>query len=140
MTDSKVAIVVGFSSSTGSATEVGLAMRRVKVTVAAHRVKEGEENVFPIKEAGSGDFFVKTNITNENVTRSHVGKPAKTYDGIVSAFSNTGIEEMTTPVIDQKSSRVRSAVYETMKSKHLVGGVGNPAEVAKAAIGLQAIS
>jgi hypothetical protein len=108
-------------------------MKRVKDTVATHCIKEGEEIVYPIKEAGSSDIFVKTNVTNEDVIRSLVKKPAKTYVGIVFAFDNTGREEMMTPVFDQKSGRVRSTVFETMKSMHLIGGVGNPA---KAAIGL----
>ena len=43
---------------------------------------------------------------------------------------------MMTPVFDQKSGRVRLTVFETMKSMHLIGGVGNPAKIAKAAIGL----
>ena len=90
MTDSRVAIVSGVSSSTGSATEVALAMKRVKDTVATHCIKEGEEIVYPIKEAGSSDIFVKTNVTNEDVIRSLVKKPAKTYGGIVFAFDNTG--------------------------------------------------
>src|SRR5262245_13242559 len=132
MTDSRVAIGAGVSSSTGSAIEVGLAMRRVKVPVATHHVREGEEIVWPIKEAGTGDIFVKTNVTNEDVIRLHVGKPATTNGRVVYAFDNTGIEEMMKPVYNQKSGR--STVFETMKSMHLSGGVGYPVEIPKAAI------
>lgn len=134
MTDSRVAIVVGVSSNTGSATEIDPSMKRVKILVAANHVKEGEETVCPIKEAGTGDIFVKTNVTNEDVIRSHVGIPATTNGRVVYAFDNTGIEEMMKPVYGQKSGRVRSTVFETMKSMHLRGGVGYPVEIAKAAI------
>jgi hypothetical protein len=135
MTDSRVAIIAGVSSGPRSATEIALAMKRAKVTVAAHHVKEGKETVCPIREAGSGDILVKTNVTNDDVIRSHVGKPAKTYGGIVYAFDNTRIEGIMPPVFDLKSGWVRSTVFETMKSMNIIGGVRNPAEIAKAAIG-----
>ena len=98
--------------------------------------KKGRKLERPIKEAGSGDIFVKPDVTNEKVIRSNVEKPAKTYDGIVYAFDNTGIEEMMTPVFDQKSGRRRTTVFETMKSMRSIKRVGNPAEIVKAAIGL----
>ena len=44
MTEQKVAIVTGGSSGIGRATAVALAKQGVKVTVAARRAKEGEEN------------------------------------------------------------------------------------------------
>jgi NAD(P)-dependent dehydrogenase (short-subunit alcohol dehydrogenase family) len=135
MTDSRVAIIAGVSSGTRSATEIDLAMKRAKVMVATHHVKEGKETVCPIREAESGDIFVNTNVTNKDVIRSHVGKPTKTYGGIVYAFDNTGIERIKTPLSDLKSGRVRSTVFETMKSMNLIVGVRNPAEIAKAAIG-----
>lgn len=90
MTDSRVTIVAGVNPSTGSEIAVALAMKRVKVTVAARRVKEWEEAERPIKEAESGAIFVKTNVTNEKVIRSNVAKPAKTYGGVVYAFDNMG--------------------------------------------------
>jgi NAD(P)-dependent dehydrogenase (short-subunit alcohol dehydrogenase family) len=136
MTDSRVAIIAGVSSGTKSATEITLAMKRAKVMVAAaHYVKEGTETVCPIREAESGDIFVNTNVANEEVIRSQVGKPAKTYGGIVYAFDNTGIERIMTPVSDLKSGRVRSTVFENMESMNLIGGVRYPAEIVKAAIG-----
>jgi NAD(P)-dependent dehydrogenase (short-subunit alcohol dehydrogenase family) len=136
MTDSRVAIIAGVSSGTRSATEIALAMKKAKVMVtAAHYVKEGTETVCPIREAESGDIFVNTNVANEDVIRSYVGKAAKTYGGIVYAFDNTGIERIMTPASDLKSGRVLSTVFETMKSMNLIGGVRNTAEIAKAAIG-----
>jgi NAD(P)-dependent dehydrogenase (short-subunit alcohol dehydrogenase family) len=103
MTDQKVAIVTGGSSGIGRATAVALAKQGVKVTVAARRAKEGEETVRLVKEAGSDGIFVKTDVTNENDVRSLVEKTVKQYNRLDYAFNNAGIEEMTTPLIDQTS-------------------------------------
>ena len=103
MTDQKVAIVTGGSSGIGRATAVALAKQGAKVTVAARRSKEGEETVRLIKEAGSDGIFVKTDVANENDVRSLVEKTVKQYNRLDYAFNNAGIEEMTTPLVDQTS-------------------------------------
>ena len=101
--DQKVAIVTGGSSGIGRATAVALAKQGAKVTVAARRSKEGEETVRLIKEAGSDGIFVKTDVANENDVRSLVEKTVKQYNRLDYAFNNAGIEEMTTPLVDQTS-------------------------------------
>lgn len=101
--DQKVAIVTGGSSGIGRATAVALANQGAKVTVAARRSKEGEETVHLIKEAGSDGIFVKTDVANENDVRSLVEKTVKQYNRLDYAFNNAGIEEMTTPLVDQTS-------------------------------------
>ena len=103
MMDQKVAIVTGGSSGIGRATAVALAKQGAKVTVAARRSKEGEETVRLIKEAGSEGIFVKTDVANENDVRLLVEKTVKQYNRLDYAFNNAGIEEMTTPLVDQTS-------------------------------------
>jgi NAD(P)-dependent dehydrogenase (short-subunit alcohol dehydrogenase family) len=103
MMDQKVAIVTGGSSGIGRATAVALAKQGAKVTVAARRSKEGEETVHLIKEAGSDGIFVKTDVANENDVRLLVEKTVKQYNRLDYAFNNAGIEEMTTPLVDQTS-------------------------------------
>jgi NAD(P)-dependent dehydrogenase (short-subunit alcohol dehydrogenase family) len=66
MTDQKVAIITGGSSSIGRATAVALAKQGVKIVIAARRIKEGEETIRLVKEAGSEGIFVKTNVANED--------------------------------------------------------------------------
>ena len=82
---------------------VALAKQGVKIAIAARRAKEGEETVRLVKEAGSEAIFVKTDVANENDVRSLVEKTVKQYNRLDYAFNNAGIEEMTTPLVDQTS-------------------------------------
>ena len=103
MTDQKAAIITGGSSGIGRAAAVALAKQGVKIAIAARRAKEGEETVRLVKEAGSEAIFVKTDVANENDVRSLVEKTVKQYNRLDYAFNNAGIEEMTTPLVDQTS-------------------------------------
>lgn len=99
----QVAIVTGGSSGIGRVTAIALAKRGVKITVAARRVKEGEETVRLVKEAGSEGIFVKTDVANEDDIRSLVERCTKSYGKLDYAFNNAGIEEIMTSFTDQKS-------------------------------------
>jgi NAD(P)-dependent dehydrogenase (short-subunit alcohol dehydrogenase family) len=103
MTDQKAAIITGGSSGIGRAAAVALAKQGVKIAIAARRAKEGEETVRLVKEAGSEGIFVKTDVANENDVRSLVEKAVKQYNRLDYAFNNAGIEEKTTPLVDQTS-------------------------------------
>ena len=58
MNDQKVAIVTGGSSGIGRATAIALAKQGVKISIAARRVKEGEETVRLVKEVGVMEFLL----------------------------------------------------------------------------------
>jgi len=101
MTNQKVAIITSGSSGIGRATGIALAKEGVKVAVAARRAKEGEETVHLIKEAGSDGIFVKTDVTKGDDIRLLVEKTVKSYNRVNYAFSNAGIGETTTPLVQQ---------------------------------------
>jgi NAD(P)-dependent dehydrogenase (short-subunit alcohol dehydrogenase family) len=103
MTVQKVAIITGGSSGIGRATAVALAKEGTKIGVAARRIKEGEETVREVKEAGSDGIFAKTDVANEGEVRSLVEKTVKTYGRLDYAFNNAGIFETMTPLVDQTS-------------------------------------
>jgi NAD(P)-dependent dehydrogenase (short-subunit alcohol dehydrogenase family) len=83
--------------------QVALAKEGTKIGVAARRIKEGEETVREVKEAGSDGIFVKTDVANEGEVRSLVEKTVKTYGRLDYAFNNAGIFETMTPLVDQTS-------------------------------------
>src|SRR5215831_3126449 len=103
MDQQKVAIITGGNSGIGRATAVALARQGVDITIGARRVKEGEETVKLVKDAGSEGIFVKTDVTNEVDIRSLVGTSIKKYGRLDYAFNNAGAEESMTPFIDQTS-------------------------------------
>jgi NAD(P)-dependent dehydrogenase (short-subunit alcohol dehydrogenase family) len=67
--------------------------------VAARRAKGGEETVQLVKEVGSEDMFVKTDVTKEDDVRSVVEETVKVYSRLNYGFKNAGIEEMMTPFV-----------------------------------------
>ena len=101
MNDQKVAIVTGGSSGIGRATAIALAKQGVKISIAARRVKEGEETVRLVKEAGSDGIFVRTNVANEDDVKSLVENTVEKYGRLDYAFNNAGIEQTMAPIVEQ---------------------------------------
>ena len=101
MNDQKVAIVTGGSSGIGRATAIALAKQGVKISIAARRVKEGEETVRLVKEAGSDGIFVRTNVANEDEVKSLVENTVKKYGRLDYAFNNAGVEQTMAPIVEQ---------------------------------------
>ena len=101
MNDQKVAIVTGGSSGIGRATAIALAKQGVKISISARRVKEGEETVRLVKEAGSDGIFVRTNVANEDDVKSLVENTVKKYGRLDYAFNNAGVEQTMAPIVEQ---------------------------------------
>ena len=89
--ENKVALVTGGNSGIGRATAIAFAREGAKVVVAARRVKEGEETLRLIKEAGSDGIFIKTDVTVEEEVQALIEKTIATYGRLDYAFNNAGV-------------------------------------------------
>ena len=92
--ENKVALVTGGSSGIGRATAIAFAREGAKVVVAARRVKEGEETVRLIKEAGSDGIFIQTDVTLEQEVQNLIEKTIGFYGRLDFAFNNAGVAEV----------------------------------------------
>jgi NAD(P)-dependent dehydrogenase (short-subunit alcohol dehydrogenase family) len=97
----KVALITGGSSGIGRATAVAFAREGAKVVVASRRVKESEETIKLVKEAGSDGISVKTDVSKEAEVRAMVEKTIKAYGRLDYAFNNAGIEGDVAPLAEQ---------------------------------------
>ncbi len=88
--ENKVALVTGGSSGIGRATAIAFAREGAKVVVAARRVKESEETVRLIREAGSDGIFIQTDVTAEEQVRTLIKKTMAIYSRLDYAFNNAG--------------------------------------------------
>ena len=61
--ESKVVLVTGGNAGIGKATALAFAKEGAKVVVAARRVREGEDTVAIIKEAGGEAHFVPMDVS-----------------------------------------------------------------------------
>ncbi len=89
--ENKVALVTGGSSGIGRATAIAFAREGAKVVVAARRVKEGEETVGLIKEAGSEGIFIPTDVSVEEQVQTLIEKTIDIYGQLDFAFNNAGV-------------------------------------------------
>lgn len=97
----KVALITGGSSGIGRATAVAFAREGAKVVVASRRVKESEETIKFVKEAGSDGLSVKTDVSKEAEVKVMVEKTIKAYGHLDYAVNNAGIEQVPTPLVEQ---------------------------------------
>ena len=89
--ENKVALVTGGSSGIGRATAIAFAREGAKVVVAARRVKEGEETVRLVKEAGGEGIFIPTDVSIEEQVLTLIEKTIDTYGRLDFAFNNAGL-------------------------------------------------
>ncbi len=112
----KVAIVTGGSAGIGRATAVAFAREGAKVVVASRRVKEGEETVQLIREAGSDGFFIKTDVAKASDVKTMVEKTVATYGRLDCAFNNAGvIEPKPGPLVEQTEETFDQIVNVNIK-------------------------
>ncbi len=97
----KIALITGGSSGIGQATAVAFAREGARIVIASRRVKESEETIKLVKEAGSDGISVKTDVSQEAEVRAMVEKTIKAYGRLDYAFNNAGIEGDVAPLAEQ---------------------------------------
>ncbi len=87
----KVALVTGGSSGIGRASALALAREGAKVVIGARRVRDGEETVRMIGDAGGEASFVRADVTVLAEVEALVSRAVETYGRLDCAFNNAGI-------------------------------------------------
>lgn len=112
----KVAIVTGGSAGIGRATAVAFAREGAKVVVASRRMKEGDETVQLVRQAGSDGFFIKTDVAKAADVRAMVEKTVATYGRLDYAFNNAGVvEPKPGPLVEQTEETFDQVVNVNVK-------------------------
>jgi NAD(P)-dependent dehydrogenase (short-subunit alcohol dehydrogenase family) len=112
----KVAIVTGGSAGIGRAAAVAFAREGAKVVVASRRIKEGDETVRLVREAGSDGFFIKTDVAKAADVKAMVEKTVATYGRLDYAFNNAGVvEPKPGPLVEQSEETFDQVVNINVK-------------------------
>jgi NAD(P)-dependent dehydrogenase (short-subunit alcohol dehydrogenase family) len=104
----KVVIVTGGSSGIGRAAAIMFGKRGGKVVVANRRIKQGEETVQMIKDAGGEGFFVQTDVREAAMVENMVKKTVEKYGRLDIAFNNAGKAGIFQSLVDE----TEEAFYE----------------------------
>lgn len=115
----KVALVTGGSSGIGRATAIAFAQKGAKVVIASRRVKESEETVQLVKEAGSEAIFVKTDVRNEAEVEALISETVATYGRLDVAFNNAGVEGKLGFSINQTEENWNNVIDTNLKGTWL---------------------
>jgi NAD(P)-dependent dehydrogenase (short-subunit alcohol dehydrogenase family) len=87
-----VALVTGASSGIGKATALAFAKAGAKVVVAARRVKESEDVVESIKQAGGDASFFQTDVSQADEVKRLMERTVEKYGRLDWACNNAAIE------------------------------------------------
>jgi len=89
--DGKVALVTGGNSGIGRAAAIAFAREGARVVIAARRIREGEETVQIIKDAGGHALFVQTDVSQGEAVETVLQRTLAAYGRLDYAFNNAGI-------------------------------------------------
>ena len=111
----KVVIVTGASSGIGRAAAIMFAERGGKVVVAARRIKQGEETVQMIKDAGGEGIFVQTDVRVAAQVENMVKKAVDTYGRLDIAFNNAGKAGVFQSLVDETEEQFYEQLDTNLK-------------------------
>jgi NAD(P)-dependent dehydrogenase (short-subunit alcohol dehydrogenase family) len=114
--EGKVVLVTGGGYGIGRAAALGFARRGAKVAVADIDIKNGEETVRRIKEAGGEAIFVKADVSQEADVEALIKKAVETYGRLDCAFNNAGIHKVFVSTIDFTESDWHEMIDVNLKS------------------------
>jgi NAD(P)-dependent dehydrogenase (short-subunit alcohol dehydrogenase family) len=113
--NNKVVLVTGGNSGIGRATALLFAKKGAKIVIAGRRVKESEETVELLKEAGTEAIFVKTDVTNATSVKNLISQAVESYGRLDYAFNNAGIEGILAPSIEQTEENWDKVIDTNLK-------------------------
>lgn len=87
----KVAIITGAAGGMGRAAAELFASEGASIVVTDVAVKEGEETVSAIRDAGGNAIFVQTNVAIEEEVRHMVNVAVETFGHVDILYNNAGI-------------------------------------------------
>jgi NAD(P)-dependent dehydrogenase (short-subunit alcohol dehydrogenase family) len=97
----KVAIVVGGTTGIGRAAAVAYAREGAKVVVAGRRAAEGEETVRLLGAEGGEGIFVTIDVSKAVQVKELVERTLQKFGRLDFAFNNAGIEQVSSPFLEQ---------------------------------------
>jgi NAD(P)-dependent dehydrogenase (short-subunit alcohol dehydrogenase family) len=111
----KVAIITGAASGMGKAAAELFAREGASIIVADIMVKEGEETVRDIREAGGHATFVKTNVANEDEVKHMVETAIDTFGHVDVLYNNAGIM----PAEDGSVTEITEATWDRIMDSNI---------------------
>ncbi len=112
----KVALVTGGSYGIGRAAAMALVRKGAKVVIADVDIKNGEETLRRIKEAGGDAIFVKTDVSQETEVETLIKKTIEKYDRLDCALNNAGIHKVFVSTVDFTQTDWNELIDVNLKS------------------------
>ncbi len=111
----KIALVTGGSSGIGRETAIAFAKKGAKVAIASRRIKESQETIQLVKDAGSEGIFVQTDVTKEAEVKNLIVKIVEIYGRLDYAFNNSGTSGILKPSIDDSEENWNQVMDTNVK-------------------------
>lgn len=112
----KVVLVTGGGTGIGRATAQAFAQQEAQVVIAGRRVKEGEETVHLIREAGGNGRFIQADVTSEASVKALIDTVVESYGHLDIAFNNAGADAQFGPLFEATEQAFDETINGNLKS------------------------